>query len=266
MVPAGYFGNAPVLVMSPVVIGKKCHIGYKAIISAGTTIPDYHNLKPHSSRSHPGDAPVAGPLSDHPHFTPEEFLPLPLAALGGLFNYMLISLKEIPSLALTLYLIVLILGRTPTLFGGNAGVNDILVFTSLFTIFFSWLNASISMWLHAIIVIAWKWIAVGRLSPGRVLTDSRRGLVAYAVLRRMLEDPVMVQLQDLLSGTVIMASIYRLLGSKIGRQAFMGGLTCFEFDALKVEDYASFGSDSHAFTAMVANCHTKNQNQFQINF
>lgn len=234
--------------MSPVVIGKKCHLGYKAVISAGTTIPDYHNLKPHASRAHPGDAPVAGPLSDHPHFTPEEHLPLFLAALGSIFNYILISVKEIPSLALSLYLITTILGKTPALFGGSATLNDVIIVSSLFTVFFSWLNPNVSMWLHAIIMVVWKWIAVGRLKPGRVLTSSRWGLLSYAVLRRMVEDPIMVQLQDLLSGTAIMGSIYRLMGAKIGRQAFMGGLTCFEFDALKVEDYASFGSDSHCFT------------------
>lgn len=70
--PAGHLAPVPVLVLSPVVIGRGCHLGHKSVVSAGTTIPEHHNLKPHASPAHPGDAPVSGPLSDHPHFVPEE--------------------------------------------------------------------------------------------------------------------------------------------------------------------------------------------------
>lgn len=72
--PSGYLGTKPVLVLSEVDIGKNCHIGHHAVVTGGTCIPEGHNLKPHASRAHPGDAPVAGPLSDFPHFVAEERL------------------------------------------------------------------------------------------------------------------------------------------------------------------------------------------------
>ena len=73
------------LVLSPVVIGRGCHLGHKSVVTAGTTIPDFHNLKPHASPQHPGDAPVAGPLADFPHFVPEERMSLPASMIGKEF-------------------------------------------------------------------------------------------------------------------------------------------------------------------------------------
>lgn len=246
--PAGYLGPKPMLVLSPVVIGRGCHLGHRSVISGGTTIPDYHNLKPAASPCHPGDAPVAGPLADYPHFTPEERMSWPLSLLCGLVVRMLNSVIEIPSIALCLFIVYWSLGDVPlvTHTEGNE-IAKLVLFSVLFTAVFTFLKYPIGMVLHSIVVVLWKWLTLGRLTPGRDMTKNTHTLLSYSILRRLVEDPHWDDAQSVLTGTPLMGALYRLLGAKIGKQVLIGGLTIVEFDALTVDDYGCSGSGTKIY-------------------
>jgi acetyltransferase-like isoleucine patch superfamily enzyme len=248
--PAGYLRRHPVLVLSPVVIGNDCHIGCNAVVSAGTTIPDSHNLKPHASPAHPGDAPVAGPLSDHPHFTPEERLPTIVNLAAGLLVFIWETLAQEPAIALALYLIAAIVGRVPLLEGLFATYQawQLVAFGALFAIFYRLVSPITCMAAQALAVFVWKWCFVGRLTPGRNLAKSKLSLFNYSVLRRLVEHPRWLQVQEVFAGTPAMAAIYRGLGAKIGRQVFLG-LNIIDFDAVTIHDYACSGSSSRILAA-----------------
>lgn len=248
--PAGYLRRDPVLVLSPVVIGKGCHIGCNSVVSAGTTIPDSHNLKPHASPAHPGDAPVAGPLSDHPHFTPEERLPTIVNLAGGLLVFIWEALAQEPAIALSLYLIAVIVGRVPLLEGLFVTYQawQLVAFGTLFAIFYRLISPVTCMAAQALAVFVWKWCFVGRLTPGRNLAKSKLSLFNYSVLRRLVEHQRWGQVQEVFAGTPAMAAIYRSLGAKIGRQVFLG-LSIVDFDAVTIHDNACSGSSSRILAA-----------------
>lgn len=248
--PASYFGSRPVLVLSKVDIGEHCHIGHSAVVSPGSKIPARHSLKPHASRAHPGDAPRDGPLSDYPQFVAEERFG-PISSLcGGLTNHFLESLADVPIVALCLFIIYSILGDSILDSPSGATIAWRLVaFSTLFTGLHGWLDPSIGLLLHLVLVFAWKWIFVGRLKPGVDITRNYYSLFTYSVFRRMIESPKWQHIQLLLTGTNLMAKVYRGLGAKVGDHVFIGGLSIVEFDALEVGARACSGSDSWAFAA-----------------
>ena len=171
-----------------------------------------------------------------------------LVSTGGLIAHIVDSLTEIPALALSLYFIYLILGDIPLVTGTSEHLAWRLVsFAALFTAFFGCLERPLGMTLHAVVVILWKWTALGRLSPGRDITKTKFTLLAYAILRRLVEAPAWEGLLELLTGTPLMAVVYRLLGATVGEQVFIGGLTVVEFDALNVGDYACSGSNARCY-------------------
>ena len=252
--PAGYFGRDPVLVMAPVVVGRHCHLGACSVVTAGSRIMDHHNLKPHAAPAHPGDAPTAGPLADFPHFTPEEHMPVWACAATSLLIHIFDSLGQVPALAVTILINDLIVGEVDLTASGATrswGVPpDVrwanVAFAALFTVLFNFIEPICSLATHACYVLAWKWLAVGRLRPGTNVMRSRRALFAYAILRRLVEAPNWERVVGLLDGTEWLAALYRALGAKVGRQVFIGGLFIVEFDALEVGDYVGSGSYSRA--------------------
>jgi amino acid adenylation domain-containing protein len=252
--PANYFGRDPVLVMAPVVVGRHCHLGARCVVTAGSRIPDFHNLKPHAAPAHPGDAPTAGPLADFPHFTPEEHMPVWACAATSLLVHVFDSLGQVPALAVTILINDLIVGEVDLTASGATRSWGIppdvrwanVAFAALFTVLFNWIEPICSLATHACYVLAWKWLAVGRLRPGTNVMRSRRALFAYAVLRRLVEAPNWMRLLGLLEGTGWLAALYRALGASVGRQVFLGGLSVVEFDALTVGDFVGSGSFSRA--------------------
>lgn len=247
--PAGYLGRRPVLILSEADIGENCQIGHRAVVTAGTTIADNHNLKPHASRSHPGDEPVNGPLSDFPHFCAEERLGALWSLVSGLTNHFLESLAEVPIVALCLLIIYSIIGDGDPLDSASGSVIawNLVEFSALFTALYGWLNPALGVLLQMIMVLAWKWIFVGRLNPGVNVARSTYSLFVYSVLRRQVESPMWHDLQILLTGTPLMAWLYKALGASVGRHVFIGGLSIVEFDALEVSDKVCSGSDSVIF-------------------
>ena len=244
--PAGYLGRAPVLVLSPVKIGRGCHLGHRCVITAGTNVPDFHNLKPHAAPGHPGDAPVAGPLADHPHFTPEERLSTFSSLCGGILVVIWESVMQIPAIALSLYIIYLAIGFASPLTSDHT-LGQGIAYWALFIVLYRFISRPIAMLMHVIMVWAWKWCAVGRLTPGRDVTASWRSLMAFAVLRRLVECQPWQWIQDYLAPTPLMGALYRALGARVGRDIFLGGLTVVEFDALTLGDRACTGSSSRVY-------------------
>jgi amino acid adenylation domain-containing protein len=248
--PASYLGKRPVLVLSKVDIGEHCHIGHSSVVSPGSRIPARHNLKPHASRAHPGDAPRNGPLSDYPQFIAEERFGPVSSLFGGITNHFLESLADVPIVALCLFIIYRIVGDT--ILDSASGTTiawRFVVFSALFTGLHGWLDPSLGLFLHLILVFAWKWLFVGRLLPGVNITRNYYSLFTYSVFRRMIESPKWQKIQILLTGTNLMAKVYRGLGAKVGEHVFIGGLSIVEFDALEVGTLACSGSDSWAFAA-----------------
>lgn len=247
--PAGYLGRRPVLILSEVDIGEYCHIGHRAVVTAGTAIPDNHNLKPHASRSHPGDEPVNGPLSDFPHFCAEEKLGALWSLVSGITNHFLESLAEVPIVALCLLIIYSIIGDGDPLVSPSGSVIawNLVEFSALFTALYGWLNPALGVFLQMVMVLTWKWIFVGRLKPGVNVARSTYSLFVYSVLRRQIESPMWHDLQILLTGTPLMAWLYKALGASVGKHVFIGGLSIVEFDALEVSDKVCSGSDSVIF-------------------
>ena len=248
--PASYFGGRPVLVLSKVDIGEYCHIGHSAVVSPGSKIPARHSLKPHASRAHPGNAPRDGPLSDYPQFVAEERFGPISSLFGGLTNHFLESLADVPIVALCLFIIYRIVGDS--ILDSASGTTvawRFVAFSTLFTGLHGWLDPSVGLLLHLMLVFAWKWIFVGPLKPGVDITRNYYSLFTYSVFRRMIESPKWQQIQILLTGTDLMAKVYRGLGAKVGEHVFIGGLSIVEFDALEVGAQACSGSDSWAFAA-----------------
>jgi carbonic anhydrase/acetyltransferase-like protein (isoleucine patch superfamily) len=252
--PANYFGLEPVLVMAPVFVGRHCHLGARSVVTAGSRIPDFHNLKPHAAPAHPGDAPTAGPLADFPHFTPEEHMPVWACAATSLLVHVFDSLAQVPALAATILINDLIVGEVDLTASGATRSWGIpadvrwanVGFAALFTVLFNFIEPVCSLATHACYVLAWKWLAVGRLRPGTNVMRSRRALFAYAVLRRLTEAPNWNRILGLLDGTEWLGALYRALGASVGRQVFIGGLLIVEFDALTVGDFVGSGSFSRA--------------------
>jgi carbonic anhydrase/acetyltransferase-like protein (isoleucine patch superfamily) len=171
---------------------------------------------------------------------------------GGLLAFIWETLAQEPAIALALYLISVIVGRVPLLegiFGHHYEVWQLAAFGALFAIFYRIFSPVTGMAAQALAVFFWKWCVLGRLSPGRDITKSKLSLFNYSVFRRLLENQLWMQLQEILAGTPAMAVIYRGLGAKIGRQVFLGGLSVVEFDALKIEDNACSGSFSRVLAA-----------------
>lgn len=255
--PAGVLGPKPVLVLSPTVIGQGCHLGHMANVTAGTTIPDFHNLKPHASPCHPGDAPVHGPLSDHPHFTPEEHMHWSVAQLCGTLANFMKSIIQLPVMIVTIIIIATIQGKdpldlidaaAPSVSGDASFVSTEFVgFALLFSILYQWLSRPIMAAGHLLTVLCWKWGVVGTLAAGDCVLESKRKLFGYTILRRLIEDDLWIVLQETFGGTPVMGYIYKLLGAKVGQQVFLGGLTIVEFDALQVGDFSSAASRSRVY-------------------
>ena len=194
---------------------------------AGTTIPDFHNLKPHASPTHPGDAPVLGPLSDYPHFTPEEHMHPVLAGASGLVAHFVESCLQLPGLAASYALISLVINRNPLgLLSDIPTCNfdtsciswDLVIFTALFSTAFQWLARPLSVLCTIPMLALWKRLLVGRLVPGSNVAASTPRLFAYSVFRRLVEGPGWVGVARLFGGTPVMAWLYRFMGSKIGKE------------------------------------------------
>lgn len=244
--PCGYLGRDPALVLSPVKIGRNCHLGHRCVITAGANIADLHNVKPHAAPCHPGDAPVRGPLADHPHFTPEERLSTVSSLMCGTFIVIWESVMQVASLALVLFIISSILGFA-TLLEGYHTLGATVAYWALFVVLYRALSRPISMLLHALLVLCWKWGMVGRMTIGRDIASSWGSLMGYSILRRLIEAQPWQWLQDYLAATPLMAWLYRALGATVGKDIFLGGLTVVEFDALTLGDRACTGSSSRIY-------------------
>jgi acetyltransferase-like isoleucine patch superfamily enzyme len=159
------------------------------------------------------------------------------------------SLTRLPALGGALWIVYLALGEVQLLDSTSGGdlAWRLVAFSALFTALYRWLDPVLAVALHPALVLAWKWGAVGRLSPGRDLTASRWLLLRYAVLRRLLDAPSWSSAQTVLAGTPLWAALHRALGAKVGAGVCLGGLVCVEFDALDVGDCACSGSLAHAY-------------------
>jgi len=113
----------------------------------------------------------------------------------------------------------------------------------------------------ALIVIAAKWLLMGRYRPGEAMLWSgfvwRNELVT--AMHENLADPF---LTDYLLGTPYAGWFFRLLGSKIGRRVFLNS-TCFtEYDLIKIGDDVAVNSDctlqTHLFEDRVMKMSTVN--------
>ena len=113
----------------------------------------------------------------------------------------------------------------------------------------------------ALIVIAAKWLLMGRYRPGEAMLWSgfvwRNELVT--AMHENLADPF---LTDYLLGTPYAAWFFRLMGSKIGRRVFLNSSCFTEYDLIKVGDDVAINSDctlqTHLFEDRVMKMSTVN--------
>lgn len=249
--PAGHLTDVAVLVLSPVYIGENCQLGHSSVVPAGTSIPDHHNLKPHTSPAHPGCEPTLGRLSDYPHFVPESEMHWFVSIIGGILSNIFDSAIEMPAVALVYALIGWILGINPLnllpelLQPGISWV--VVLFSLLFSVAFQWVEQPVTIACHLLLTLFWKWTLVGRLHPGRNVNSSKWTLFCYSILRRMVESPRWLTLQETFCATPVLGAIYRLMGATVGEQAFLGGLLVVEFDALTVGKLASAANNSRVY-------------------
>jgi len=226
----------------PTEIGKRAFIGNSAVIPAGTkvgdscliacfSIPPKHTMRKNTSWG--GSPAMLLPKREkfQTFSLQETYRPSLILYLQRLGIDFLRVILPSTFLFMTILLEIVILERL------QLSHIKILAIALLFPIIYAGIMLCFSG-----IVIALKWILMGRYQPG-----TKPAWSLFVFKNELITGLYDFYLDDLLSflvGTPFLSYVLNLLGAKIGKQVFLDTTNFTEFDLINIEDHAEINKDA----------------------